>query len=164
MGGAYVDWSLISSGIFHWTPSKWGIEGGTVCVVQGSWGGDCSFFLSSSLDVSFPQPKYIGKEYVCSQHWKNFYFCWDQQPKLSAICSFTQRGQSNKENPWNKYFPFCLTGGNSTRLDKPSVQDAHGRVPLGFQISGQEYPAYDLDQRKTQPSKKTSWKECHNFH
>lgn len=141
-------------GIFHWTPSKWGIEGGTGCVVQGSWGRDCSFFLSSSLDVSFPQPKYIGKEYVCRQHWKNFYFCCDQKLKLSVICSFAQRGQSNKENPWNKYFPFCLTGGNSMRLDKSSVQDAHGRVPLGVWLSGQEYSAYDLDQRKTQPNRK----------
>lgn len=40
------------------------------------------------------------------------------------------------------------------RLDKSSVQDAHGRVPLGVWLSGQEYSAYDLDQRKTQPNRK----------
>lgn len=49
------------------------------------------------------------------------------------------------------------------RLDKSSVQDAHGWMPLGFQIFGQEYIAYDLDQRKTQANRMPQLPSRTNF-
>lgn len=78
-------------------------------MVQGSWKGDCSFFLSSSLDVSFPRPKYIGKEYICSQlQIKNFYFCWDQKLSFQSFAHSLKEDKETRQTLGTSIFPFAL--------------------------------------------------------
>ena len=45
-----------------------GTEGRAGCVVQGSWGGDHPFFLSSSLGISFPLTQVCWERCICSQN------------------------------------------------------------------------------------------------
>lgn len=82
----------------------WGVGEGTV-----------PFFFLVHWMFPFPNPNILGRNmFVASTETIIIIIFFSVQIRDLSFQSFVFF--LNKENPGNKYFPFCLTGGNSMKL------------------------------------------------
>lgn len=77
-------------------------------MVQGSWRGDCSFFLSSSLDVSFPGPNTLGRNIFAASSERTFISVGIRILSFQSFAHSLKEDKETRQTLGTSIFPFAL--------------------------------------------------------